>query len=139
MAARRLLVTCLLAFGCAQAAEEVEEEMSQARREMIEETRAFFRELPDQDLGVRNVISSDFAMLNERLAEHYGIEGVDGPKLRRVSIPKESVRGGFLSQASVHKVSANGTNTSPVVRGVWVTERILGKHAPPPPPGVIST
>jgi len=61
---------------------------------------------------------------------------VSGPELRRVSLPANSARGGFLSQGSVLKVSANGTNTSPVVRGVWVLERILGQTPPPPPAGV---
>lgn len=100
------------------------------------ETVAFFNELLRDDLSVRNVVDSDFAMLNCRLAEHYGIEGVEGMELRRVSLPAESVRGGVLTQASVLKVTANGTNTSPVVRGVWVADRILGQPSDPPPPGV---
>ena len=103
---------------------------------MLAETRAFFRELLDQNLGVVNLIKSDFAMLNNRLADHYGIDGVAGPAIRKVKLPTDSPRGGVLSQASVLKVSANGTNTSPVVRGVWVTERILGQIVPPPPAGV---
>lgn len=103
---------------------------------MLAETRTFFTELIDENLGVRNIVQSDFAMLNNRLAEHYGIEGVNGPEIRRVKLPADSLRGGVLSQASVLKVSANGTNTSPVVRGVWVAERILGETPPPPPPGV---
>lgn len=103
---------------------------------MIAETRAFFRKLLDDNLSVTNVVQSDFAMLNSRLAEHYGIGGVNGPEIRAVQLPADSVRGGIVSQASVLKVSANGTSTSPVVRGVWVMERILGQQAPPPPPGV---
>ena len=103
---------------------------------LIEETKAFFKELLTQNLPVRNIVKSDFAMLNNRLATHYGIEGVDGPKIRKVKLPQGNVRGGFLSQGSILKVSANGTNTSPVVRGVWVMERILGKTPPPPPAGV---
>jgi len=103
---------------------------------MLKETRAYLRELIAQNLPASNVVKSDFAMLNERLAEHYGVAGVKGPELRRVSLPAESPRGGFLSQGSILKVSANGTNTSPVVRGVWVTERILGITPSPPPPGI---
>lgn len=103
---------------------------------MLDETRSFVRELIDSNLGIRNWILSDFAMLNERLAAHYRIEGVSGPHVRRVLLPVGSVRGGLLSQASVLKVSANGTNTSPVVRGVWVSERIFGKTPDPPPPGI---
>ncbi len=103
---------------------------------MISETRLFFRELLSENLPVRNVVRSDFAMLNSRLADHYEIEGITTPEVRRVSLPADSLRGGFLSQGSVLKVSANGTNTSPVVRGAWVMERILGETPPPPPPGI---
>ncbi len=102
----------------------------------VAETQTFFRKLVDDNLSVSNVVKSDFAMLNNRLAEHYGIAGVSGPELRPVQLAADSVRGGLLSQASVLKVSANGTNTSPVVRGVWVMERILGQAPPPPPSGV---
>ncbi len=102
---------------------------------MLKETRQFFASLIANNEGVKNLIHADYAMLNNRLAEHYGIEGVVGPEIRRVPLPADSVRGGILSQASILKVSANGTNTSPVVRGVWVMERILGNSPPPPPPG----
>lgn len=103
---------------------------------MLAETRAYFRELIQQNLPARSIVKSDFAMLNNRLAIHYGIPDVEGPEMRRIALPPDSVRGGFLSQASVLKVSANGTNTSPVVRGAWVLERILGEPPPPPPPGI---
>ncbi len=106
------------------------------RWSMLEETRRYFRELIEHDLGVAHFVKSDFAMLNGRLAEHYGIAGVEGSQVQRFALPPDSVRGAFLGQASVHKVSANGTNTSPVVRGVWVMERILGEPPQPPPPGV---
>ncbi len=107
----------------------------------VAETRAFFGELIANDLPVGNIVKSDFAMLNNRLAKHYqiglgDIGAVEGPEIRRVAIPPNSVRGGLISQASVLKVSANGTNTSPVVRGVWTMERILGQTPPPPPPGI---
>ena len=75
-------------------------------------------------------------MLNERLARHYGIEGVSGVELRPVPLPLDSVRGGLLTQASVLKVTSNGTTTSPVKRGVWILTRLLGKPPPPPPPNV---
>lgn len=100
------------------------------------ETRAFFAELVRGDLPARNVIASDFVMINERLAAHYGLSGVQGSQIRRVALPPDSVRGGLLTQASVLKVTANGTTTSPVVRGAWMMERILGKPVPPPPAGV---
>jgi hypothetical protein len=100
------------------------------------ETESFLRELIYQNLPVTHLVKPGFAMLNERLAEHYGIDGVVGPKIRKVTLPPDSLRGGFLSQGSILKVSANGTNTSPVLRGIWVLERILAEPPPPPPPGV---
>ncbi|MEM7010403.1 MAG: DUF1592 domain-containing protein [Verrucomicrobiota bacterium] len=106
------------------------------RDSMVAESQAFFRQLLNDDLSVLNVVDSDFAMLNERLAKHYGIEGVDGTEIRRVSLPDDSTRGGVLTQASVLKVTANGTNTSPVLRGVWILENIVGKPTNPPPPNV---
>lgn len=99
----------------------------------VEETRLFVNELFQRDLPARNVIDSDFTFLNERLAAHYGVPGVTGAKMRRVTLPKDSVRGGLMTQASVLKVTANGTTTSPVLRGVWIMERILGFQAAPPP------
>ncbi|WP_197443337.1 DUF1592 domain-containing protein [Lignipirellula cremea] len=103
---------------------------------MVGEGEAFFRKLLDEDLDVANFLDSDFAMLNQRLAEHYGIEGVQGLQIRAVELPAESVRGGVLTQGGVLKVTANGTTTSPVTRGVWVLENILGHPTPPPPPNV---
>ncbi|MES2694953.1 MAG: DUF1592 domain-containing protein [Verrucomicrobiota bacterium] len=101
-----------------------------------EETQLFFEELLAGDLPARNIIHSDFAMLNERLADHYGLPPVEGAALRRVPLPADGVRGGLLTQASVLKVTANGTTTSPVLRGAWIMERILGMPPPPPPPSV---
>ena len=103
---------------------------------MVEETQSFFRTLLEEDLSIRNFLDSDFAMLNRRLARHYGIDGVKGVAVKKVSLPKESVRGGVLTQGAVLKVTANGTNTSPVLRGVWVLENILGQAVPPPPPNM---
>ena len=100
------------------------------------ETMAFFNELLRHDLSVRNLIDSDFAMLNARLAQHYGVPGPDDLTIQKVALPADSVRGGVLTQASILKVTANGSNTSPVVRGVWVNDRIMGKASDPPPPGV---
>ncbi|MAG93434.1 MAG: hypothetical protein CMJ48_06770 [Planctomycetaceae bacterium] len=102
-------------------------------RSMREETQRFFREVLVNDLGIENFINSDFAMLNDRLATHYGIPGVEGGRFRRVKLPPDSHRGGLLTQASILIVTSNGTTTSPVVRGVWVLENIVGTPAPPPP------
>jgi cytochrome c553 len=101
-----------------------------------EETRAFFSELLRCDLPARNLVDSDFAMVNEKLAAHYGLPPVEGVALRRVSLPKDSPRGGLMTQASILKVTANGTTTSPVLRGAWIMERLLGQRPPPPPPSV---
>ncbi len=102
----------------------------------LEETQRFFAELLREDLPARNVVASDFAMLNERLAAHYGLPPVQSVALRRTPLPKDSPRGGLMTQAAVLKVTANGTTTSPVVRGAWILERILGQMSPPPPPSV---
>ncbi|MEO1615914.1 MAG: DUF1592 domain-containing protein [Planctomycetota bacterium] len=106
------------------------------RDSMIKETHAFVREMFDSNLPIRNLVKSDFAMLNRRLAEHYELPLVDSVEIQKVTLPSGSVRGGLLSQASVLKVTANGTNSSPVTRGVWVLERLLGQTPPPPPPGI---
>ena len=103
---------------------------------MLEETRSFVRYLISENLSVVNLVHSEFAMLNDRLAEHYELPPVSGPDLRPVELPAGSIRGGLLSQGAILKVSANGTNTSPVVRGTYVMDRILGQPPQPPPPGI---
>jgi len=103
---------------------------------MVSEARAYFRELIERNLSARHLVQSDFAMLNEKLAVHYGIPGVIGSEIRRVTLPDGCVRGGFLTQAAILKVTANGTTTSPVVRGAFVMARLLGRPPEPPPPNV---
>jgi hypothetical protein len=102
----------------------------------VDETRLFFAELIRANLPARNIVDSDFTFLNERLAKHYDIPGVEGAAMRKVMLPRDSLRGGVMTQAAVLKVTANGTTTSPVIRGHWITERILGIETPPPPPTV---
>jgi hypothetical protein len=102
----------------------------------LDETQLFFAELLRANLPARHVVASDFTYLNERLANHYGIPGVTGAAMRRVALPADSERGGLMTMASVLKVTANGTTTSPVLRGHWITERILGIETRPPPPNV---
>ena len=87
-------------------------------------------------MPARNLVDSNFIFANERLAEHYNLPAVEGVKLRRIDLPADSVRGGLLTQASVLRVTANGTTTSPVIRGAWIMERIMGLEIPPPPSGV---
>lgn len=100
------------------------------------ETRLYFTDLLRRDRPARELIASDFTYLNDHLAAHYDLPPVGGVAMRKATLPPDSVRGGFLTQASVLKVTANGTTTSPVLRGVWVAERLLGVTLPPPPAGV---
>jgi len=103
---------------------------------MVAETRAYFRELLDENLNAGYLVKSDFAMLNEKLATHYGIPGVSGPAIRKVKLPPGCPRGGFLTQAAILKITANGTTTSPVPRGAFVMARVLGRPPEPPPPNI---
>jgi hypothetical protein len=103
---------------------------------MIKETTLFFDEVLKNNLSALNFLHSDWTMLNERLAAHYRIPGVKGTEFRKVALKPEYQRGGVLTHASVLKVSANGTTTSPVTRGAFVLERILGTPPAPPPPGI---
>lgn len=103
---------------------------------MVAETRAYFRELVEKNLSASYLVRSDFAMLNEKLAVHYGIPGVIGSQIRRVALPADSPRGSFITQAAVLKITANGTTTSPVPRGAFVMARILGTPPDLPPPNV---
>jgi len=103
---------------------------------MVAETAGFFSEVLRNNQSVLDFIDSDWTMLNERLARHYRVDGVSGHEMRRVTLKPEHHRGGVLTHASVLKVSANGTTTSPVVRGIFVLERMLGMEPPAPPPGI---
>ena len=106
------------------------------RDSMLAETRGFFRRLLDKNLGVGQLIDSDTILVNQRLAQLYGIKGVRGAAFREQKVPAGLPRGGLLTQASILKVTANGTATSPVLRGVWVMERLLGVPRLPPPPNI---
>jgi mono/diheme cytochrome c family protein len=103
---------------------------------MIREVELFFAELLRDDLSLMNFVSSDFTMLNGRLAKHYGIAGPAGWEFRKTPLPAGCHRGGVLTMAGVLKVTANGTTTSPVIRGAWVLDRILGTPPSPPPDDV---
>lgn len=106
------------------------------RISMVQETELFFKELLETDTSLIQFVDSEFTFLNGRLAKHYGIEGVQGQAFRKVNLPVSSLRGGLLTQASVLKVTANGTYTSPVLRGAWILENILGQPTSPPPDNV---
>lgn len=103
---------------------------------MERETRTFFTAMIRDNLPASVLVKSDFVFANDRLAKHYDLPPLVGSTMRKVSLPAGSPFGGLLTQAAVLKVSANGTNTSPVVRGAWVMERLIGQPPPPPPPSV---
>jgi hypothetical protein len=106
------------------------------QQSMLEETRAFLEDLFRRDRPVAELIAADATHLNSRLARYYSIEGVAGDELRRVALSADTHRGGLLAQGAILKITANGSTTSPVVRGAWVAERLLGTEIPPPPSGV---
>jgi len=107
---------------------------------MERETRTFFRAMVRDNLPASVVVKSDFAYVNDRLATHYrlavGKQPIHGSAMRKVVLPADSPYGGLLTQAAVLKVTANGSSTSPVIRGAWVMERLLGQPPPPPPESV---
>ena len=103
---------------------------------MARETELFLTELIADNHGVGRLIDADFTYVNRRLAEHYGMRGVDEQHMRRIELPADSPRGGLLTQGSILKITSNGTTTSPVPRGNFVLANLLGQPAPPPPPGV---
>ena len=105
------------------------------RAAMAKETELFFADILQQDRSVLEFLDADYSFMNGRLARLYGIEGVEGDEFRRVSL-KGTHRGGLLTQASILTVTSTPTRTSPVKRGKWVLENLLGAPPPPPPPDV---
>jgi hypothetical protein len=99
---------------------------------MKQETRLFFDDMLRENRPLSEFLDAHFTFLNERLAKHYGIEGVQGPEFRRVELDNPQ-RGGILSQASVLTVSSYPTRTSIVIRGKYILDNILGSPMPPPP------
>lgn len=110
---------------------------AQLGKSMELETQLFLAELIENDLSVGNLIDSDFMFVNRPLARLYDVPDIVGQDLRRIDVPAGSPRGGLLTQGSVLKITANGTNTSPVPRGTWVLGSFLGTPTPPPPPTVM--
>jgi len=106
------------------------------QQSMLDETRTFLRGLLNENRSIKQLIDSDYTYLNSRLARFYDIDGVSGDAMRKVELKDKHRRGGILTQGAILKVTANGTTTSPVIRGVWIAERLLGDHVPPPPKNV---
>ena len=106
------------------------------RQAFREETERFVDSVLREDRSALDLLKADYTFLSERLAKHYGIPNVYGSRFRRVSLDAESKRGGLLRHGSVLAVTSYATRTSPVIRGVWVLDNIVGAPPPPPPPNV---
>ena len=106
------------------------------RRAMRQETEKVFEYILREDRSLLELLNGTYTFLNERLAKHYGVENVTGDEMRRVTLPPDSPRGGVLGQGTVLAVTSNPTRTSPVKRGVFILDNILGLPPPPPPPDI---
>lgn len=106
------------------------------KRDMAEETYRFVDRVLRADLALFELVDSDFAMLNQNLAEFYGVEGVQGPRFRPVALPRDAGRGGLLSQGAFLAGHSDGNEPHPIKRAVWVKEKLLGQPPLPPPPNV---
>lgn len=104
--------------------------------DMLNETVATFQEIFHNQKDSRELISSDTIYINQRLARHYGLPIVPGGEMRAVKVPDYRTRGGLLHQASILTMTADGAESNPIYRGVWVLERLLNDPPPPPPPAV---
>jgi len=106
------------------------------RRDMRRETEMYFSHVLRENRPITELLASDYTFLNKRLAEHYRVPDVDGDEIRKVTLPADSARGGILTQGAVLAVTSNPTRTSPVKRGLFILDNILGTPPPPPPPDV---
>jgi hypothetical protein len=106
------------------------------REAFVEETQSLIAYVIDENLPVTELLDADYTFLNERLARHYGIEGVHGSWFRKVQLPADSPRRGLIGQGSILTVTSTASRTSPVIRGIWVLENLLSVPIPAPPPGV---
>ncbi len=106
------------------------------RQAFRQETELFLESIIKEDRSVVDLLNADYTFLNERLAKYYGIPNVYGSNFRRVTLPNDSIRGGLLGKGSLLTVTSYANRTSPVQRGKWVLENILGTPPPPPPPNV---
>ena len=105
------------------------------KRDMRQETELLFRTVMQEDRSIEDLLSADFTFVNQRLAEHYGIQGIESDEFERVSLA-DTNRSGVLTHASILTLTSNPNRTSPVKRGKWIMENIFGEAPPPPPPGV---
>jgi hypothetical protein len=105
------------------------------RSDFATEIELFLRSILLEERDVRELLTADYTFVNDRLAEHYGIDGIYGPQFRRV-ILNDPARHGLLGKAAVLLRTSYGDRTSPVLRGAWVLERLMGTPPTPPPPGV---
>lgn len=103
---------------------------------MERETRAFFTAMVRDNLPARTLVAAKFSYVNDRLARHYGLPAVHSSAIRRIELPEDSPYGGLLTQASILKITSNGTSTSPVIRGAWMMDRLIGQPPPKPPANV---
>jgi hypothetical protein len=106
------------------------------RRSMRRETELFFAAVMREDRSILDFLTGDFTFVNDRLARHYGMAGVGGDRFQRVSLAADSKRVGLLTQASILTLTSNPTRTSPVMRGKWIMENVLGTPPPEAPAGV---
>lgn len=106
------------------------------REAMQQETEMSFAHVLKEDRSLLELIETDYTFLNEELAQHYGIPGVTGREMRKVTLPADSLRGGILTQGTVLAVTSNPTRTSPVKRGVFILKAVLGTPPAPPPPNI---
>lgn len=108
---------------------------NELRDSMRKETEMFFENIMRENRSVLELVDANYSFLNERLARHYGVEGVTGKEFQKV-VFKDNKRGGVLTQGSILTITSNPTRTSPVKRGKWILENIVGAPPPPPPPDV---
>ena len=109
---------------------------NEMKRAMREETLAYFRRVLFENRSCLELLDSDYAMLNERLARHYGIDGVSGPKFRPVQVTADQHRGGLLTQGAFMLANSDGADSHPILRGKWILERLLNDPPPKPPANV---
>ncbi len=106
------------------------------RQAMRRETELLFEHVKHEDRSVLELLTADYTFLNERLAKHYNIAGIYGDRFRQVELGADSERGGLLRHGSILSVTSYANRTSPVIRGAWILENIVGAPPPPPPPDV---